>query len=596
MEIKRVAIYCRVSTEEQASEGYSIAAQLQTLRQYAQLYGWEVAEEYIDEGISGKNISGRPAMRKLVADVEMDKFQAVLVWKISRLSRNMLDTLTLLDKFEDYGIKFVSYSENFDTGSPIGRLVVQLMASIAEMERNTLSENVKLGMKQRALEGSWNGGIVFGYDTVKKELVINEKEAEVVKLIYHMYADGKGLRAISNHLNKVGYKTKRNRQFSINGVAQILDNVIYNGRISWLKVENWDTKRRKGKNPNPIVVDGKHEAIISNELWSIVQARRKSKSFKQRQSNEPFLLSGLLRCPDCGQGMVPSITTYTRKDGTKRKHRYYVCGNFHNKGSSACKANSIKAYEAEDAVIGRIETFLSKKKRFYKVLQDINSTSVDSLDRLKKELELIEEQLSEIESLQSRYLEAFEKNTLPMAILQERLQKVGNERDELEQSRNEITVQLSSKDSKVIQPELIEMLLEQFLFMYKKASRENKKQLLQHPINQITIRQLKDKSRTVNEIKLEFDFTEINISKTFILIHLLYRETDNEHTFSIPASDKELPPYLQQFLPLFVVRFPSHNPKRPINLLHQHQSHQLMRKCQFSKRHLLIRSLQYIIP
>ena len=346
--------------------------------------------------------------------------------------------------------------------------------------------------------------------------------------------------------------------------------MIYNGRISWLKVENWDTKRRKGKNPNPIVVDGKHEAIISNELWSIVQARRKSKSFKQRQSNEPFLLSGLLRCPDCGQGMVPSITTYTRKDGTKRKHRYYVCGNFHNKESSACKANSIKAYEAEDAVIGRIETFLSKKKRFYKVLQDINSTSVDSLDRLKKELELIEEQLSEIESLQSRYLEAFEKNTLPMTILQERLQKVGNERDELEQSRNEITVQLSSKDSKVIQPELIEMLLEQLLFMYKKASRENKKQLLQHLINQITIRQLKNKSRTVNEIKLEFDFTEINISKTFILIHLLYRETDNEHTFSIPASDKELPPYLQQFLPLFMIRFPSINSPCSIHLLQQY--------------------------
>lgn len=565
-EIKKVAIYCRVSTEEQASEGYSIAAQLQTLRQYAQLYGWEVAEEYVDEGISGKNISGRPAVRKLVADVEKDKFQAVLVWKISRLSRNMLDTLTLLDKFEDYGIKFVSYSENFDTGSPIGRLVVQLMASIAEMKRNTLSENVKLGMKQRALEGSWNGGIVFGYDTVKKELVINEKEAEVVKLIYHMYAEGKGLRAISNHLNKAGYKTKRNRQFSINGVAQILDNVIYNGRISWLKVENWDTKRRRGKNPNPIIVDGKHEAIISNELWSIVQARRKSKSFKQRQSNEPFLLSGLLRCPDCGQGMVPSITTYTRKDGTKRKHRYYVCGNFHNKGSSACKANSIKAYEAEDAVIGRIETFLSKKKRFYKVLQDINSTSVDSLDRLKKELELIEEQLSEIESLQSRYLEAFEKNTLPIAILQERLQKVGNERDELEQRRNEITVQLSSQDSKVIQPELIEMLLEQFLFMYKKASRENKKQLLQHLINQITIKQLKEKSRTVNEIELEFDFTEINISKTFILIHLLYRETDNEHTFSIPASNDKLPPYLQLFLPLFVVRFSVHDAEGAVDL------------------------------
>lgn len=572
-EIKRVAIYARVSTEEQAKEGFSISAQLQTLRQYAQIYNWEVIDDYVDEGISGKSVKGRPEMKRLIKDVENERFDAVIVWKISRLSRNMLDTLTILDKFEKYDVKFISYSENFDTSSPIGRLVLQIMASIAEMERNTLSENVKLGMKQRALEGRWNGGIIFGYDIVKKELIINEKEAEVVQLIYHMYADGKGLRAISNHLNKSGYKTKRNRYFSINGVAQILDNVIYNGRISWLKVENWDTKRRKGKNSNPIVVDGKHKAIISNELWSIVQARRKSKSFKQRQSNEPFLLSGLLRCPDCGQGMVPSITTYTLKDGTKRKHRYYVCGNFHNKGSSACKANSIKAYETEDAVIERIETFLSKKKRFYKVLHGINSTSFDSLNQLKKELELIGEQLSEIESLQNRYLEAFENNTLPTAILQERLQKVGVEKGELEQRKNEITIQLSSTDAKVIQPELIEMLLEQFLLKYKMASRENKKQLLQHLINQITIIQIKEKSRTVNEIELEFDFTEINISKTFILIHLLYRKTDNEHTFSIPASNDKLPPYLQQFLPLFVVRFPPHNLKSSINLFQQNHAH-----------------------
>jgi site-specific DNA recombinase len=206
MEIKKVAIYARVSTEEQAKEGYSITAQLQTLRQYAQLYNWEVVEEYVDEGISGKSIKGRPAMKRLIDDVEINKFDAVLVWKISRLSRNMLDTLVILDKFEKYDVKFISYSENFDTGSPIGRLVLQIMASIAEMERNTLSENVKLGMKQRALEGQWNGGSVFGYDTVEKQLVINHKEAEIVKMIFEMYASGKGLKAIANYLNKLGYR------------------------------------------------------------------------------------------------------------------------------------------------------------------------------------------------------------------------------------------------------------------------------------------------------------------------------------------------------------------------------------------------------
>ncbi len=571
-EIRKVAIYCRVSTEEQANEGYSISAQLNTLRQYTKMYGWEVAEEYVDEGISGKNIKGRPAMKRLVADVEKDKFQAVLVWKISRLSRNMLDTLTLLDKFEDYGVKFISYSENFDTGSPIGRLVVQLMASIAEMERNTLSENVKLGMKQRALEGSWNGGTVFGYDTIDKELVINQKEAEVVQVIYTLYASGKGLKAIANHLNKEGYKTKRNRHFSINGVAQILDNVIYNGKISWLKVENWDTKRRKGKNPNPILVDGQHDAIISDELWSVVQARRKSKSFKQRQSNEPFLLSSLLRCPDCGQGMVPSITTYTRKDGTKRKHRYYVCSNFHNKGSSACKANSIKAHEAEEVVIKKIEGFLSIKEKLYKTLQDINSNSVDSIKQINKELEQIGERLSEIESLQNRYLEAFEKNILPTMILQERLQKVAKEKEELEHRKNEITIQLGSTDTKIIQPELIEKFLEQFLLIYKTSSRKNKKHLLQLLISKISVKQSKEKSRIVNNVELDFDFTEINISKTFTLIHILYRETENEDDYSqpIPVSESKIPPYLHHFLPLFMVRFTPNNPKRPIHLLHQH--------------------------
>lgn len=567
--IKRVAIYARVSTEEQAKEGFSIAAQLQTLRQYAQIYNWEVIDEYVDEGISGKSVKGRPEMKRLIKDVEKEKFDAVLVWKISRLSRNMLDTLMILDKFEKYNVKFISYSENFDTSSPIGRLVLQIMASIAEMERNTLSENVKLGMKQRALEGEWNGGTVFGYDTVEKKLIINQKEAEIVKLIFEMYAGGKGLKAIANYLNKAGHRTKKGRYFSINGIATILDNVIYNGKISWLKVENWDTKRRKGKNPNPIIVEGKHEAIISDELWNVVQARRKSKSFKQRQSNEPFLISQLLRCPDCGQGMVPSITTYTRKDGTKRKHRYYVCSDFHNKGSAACKANSIKAYEAEDTVIKRIQQFCSNKKKLYKTLTEISSTSAHAIKRLNIELEEIEKQLKVIEQLQAKYMEAFEKNTLPIDILQERLQKVSDDKRGFEQRKNEVIMQLGSIDSKVIQPDLIEKLLKKFLSVYKKTTRENQKQLLLLLIDNITIKQ-DDKSRSIKNIELEFDFTEMNISKTFTLIHLLYRETDNEHTFSIPASDKELPPYLQQFLPLFMVRFPPHNPKPPINLFHQY--------------------------
>ncbi|ETI69796.1 recombinase family protein [Neobacillus vireti] len=545
----------------QATEGYSISAQLQTLRQYANLYGWQISEEYVDEGISGKDIKGRHAMQRLIADVEKGKFQAILVWKISRLSRNMLDTLMLLDKFEEYDVKFISYSENFDTSSPIGKLVIQLLASIAEMERNTLSENVKLGMTQRAKEGNWNGGVIFGYDSVEKELVINPQEAEIVQLVFTLYVEGKGLKAITNYLNKAGYRTKRNKHFSINGIATILDNQVYAGKIRWLQVENWDIKRRRGKNPNPIVVDGKHKAIISDELWNLTQARRQSKSFKQRQSQDPFLISSLMRCPDCGQGMVPSITTYTRKDGIKRKHRYYVCGVFHNKGSAACKANSIKAYDAEDAVINRLIKFLYDSANFIQTIENINKDTVQSNVQLKDQLGIIETELNDTIAKQEKYMEAYEQNLFPVSLLQERLQKVSKWKSDLEQKKNELSLQLSSSDAKVIPPDVVGQLLERFVHVFQQSSREKKKQLFQLLLNKITIKQSAGSSRTVDKIELDFDFSAVNQSKTFTLINMLY--LDSEHTNEIPAptsdSRDKTPTYLRLFLPLFMVRFTAIN-------------------------------------
>src|SRR5690625_3949571 len=191
-------------------------------------------------------------------------------------------------------------------------------------------------------------------------------------------------------------------------------------------------------------------------------------------------------------------------------------------------------------------------------------------------------------------MDAFEKNTLPIDILQERLQKVSDDKRGFEQRKNEVIMQLGSIDSKVIQPDLIEKLLKKFLSVYKKTTRENQKQLLLLLIDNITIKQ-DDKSRSIKNIELEFDFTEMNISKTFTLIHLLYRETDNEHTFSIPASDKELPPYLQQFLPLFVVRFAAYNPKSAVHLLNEHKPDHLMRIRHFPERQLLIGTAEHRI-
>jgi site-specific DNA recombinase len=156
----KVAIYVRVSTEEQAEHGYSIEAQLETLRNYCELYGKEIYEEYVDAGVSGKSIEGRNALQRLLKDAERNLFQEVLVWRLNRLARNSLDLLTTIEQLKGWNITFRSFTENFETETPTGKLTLQMMSAIGEFERNTIVENVKMGMKQREKTGKHNGKLL----------------------------------------------------------------------------------------------------------------------------------------------------------------------------------------------------------------------------------------------------------------------------------------------------------------------------------------------------------------------------------------------------------------------------------------------------
>ncbi|MGN8233505.1 hypothetical protein ACTHAL_001743 [Priestia flexa] len=176
--------------------------------------------------------------------------------------------------------------------------------------------------------------------------------------------------------------------------------------------------------------------------------------------------------------------------------------------------------------------------------------------------------LEETLALQNRYLEAFEQNLFPVTVLQERLQKVAIEKSEIEQKRNKLITKISKSDTKVIPPELVHLLLEKFVEVYKSSTRDKQKQLLQLLVKQITVGRTNDHLRQIDKVELEFDFTEVNLSNTFTVIHMLYLETEKEglSTPPIPASNGKYSPYLQLFLPLFVVRFTTINPKRTVNL------------------------------
>src|SRR5690606_38559430 len=153
---------------------------------------------------------------------------------------------------------------------PGGKKFFTILSSVAEMERSTIIDRAKMGMIQRAKEGYYNGGRVLGYDSINKELVINEEEAHVIRLIFDYAEQNLGYKAIVSRINAMGYKTKRGKSFSINTIKQILDNPLYIGKIRFNMYENWSEKHRKGKNNDYILTDGKHEAIIEEEQWDRV--------------------------------------------------------------------------------------------------------------------------------------------------------------------------------------------------------------------------------------------------------------------------------------------------------------------------------------
>ncbi|MFC5465760.1 hypothetical protein [Lederbergia graminis] len=224
------------------------------------------------------------------------------------------------------------------------------------------------------------------------------------------------------------------------------------------------------------------------------------------------------------------------------------------------------------AVINRIINFLNDSAYFSQTIDNINIDTVQSNMKLKEWLEKIETELKEAHDMQEKYMEAFEQNLFPVSILQERLQKVSKSKNELEQKKNELSIQLSSSDTKIIPPDLVRHLLEKYIQAFQQSSREKKKQLLQLLINKISIKQSDRHSRFVDKIELDFDFSVVNLSKTFTLIHVLFHEAEHidQGSVSLPDSKDKIPPYLQIFLPLFVVRFPSIYPKTTIHLLQQY--------------------------
>ena len=511
---KIIAIYCRVSTDEQAEFGYSIDEQKRLLEEWCKANDYIIYKCYSDRGISGKNIKDRPALKELLSDAKEGKFDMVISWKINRVSRKLEDVLKIVSLLEKNNITFKSYSEPFETDTPAGRMQFQMMALIGEFERGTIAQNVKMGMIAKAKSGNWCGGRVLGYDLVpnnspeeekkgKNKLEINEKEAEIVRFIFNEYSKGKGYKAITNQINKLGYKTKKGNNFSVGSIRDILTNPVYIGEIRYNVRQNWSEKRRRNINPNPIRVKGKHEAIIDRELWDKVQLILESKKGKpSRIYDGEYPLTGILRCPKCGAGMVISRTTNTLADGTKKRIAYYCCGNWKNKGTSVCNSNTIRVDKANEYVFKKIEELVSNEAMIKAVVKNINKERKDKVKPAKRLLGDIDKELEKLDKRKRKIFEAYEDDILTKEEFQTRKDELNEKIRTLEEEKKPLLNTISDEVSEDIPYEFIKDILMNFSkILNSSVSREQQKKLLHMIISEITM----NESREIDSIKLNIN-------------------------------------------------------------------------------------------
>lgn len=383
----RVATYRRVSTDIQVEEGVSLATQKERLLSYIQSQGWTLVEDYVDEGYSAKN-TDRPAMQRLIADIKKQKFDVVLVYKLDRFVRSVLDLHELLQLMEKYDVKFKSATEVFDTTSATGRLFITLIATLAQWERETIAERVYTNMRHRSEQGLRNGGPPpYGYKSVNGKLVKNEEEAKWVRFMFDQYK-AHGTHNIAMKLNKMGVKTRRGEKWNDFVVRYIITNPIYCGKIRW-NHRSLANRKMTGEDVIVPINQDDFEPIVTEEEFEDAQKRMKERRIMPFKSKTHYPFSGVVKCARCGYSFVGS--NKKRKDGSI--YRYYKCRGRFNFGY--CDMQAIAEESIERAFL---ETFDFTDPSF---IQDIITPSMDK-ETIQKELEKIQMRKERAEEL---YLE-----------------------------------------------------------------------------------------------------------------------------------------------------------------------------------------------
>lgn len=413
---KKCVLYPRVSTEMQV-DGYSLEGQKNSLKRFADREEMEVVGIYEDAGKSGKSIEGRPAFKKMLSDIKNGlEIEYILVYKLSRFGRNAADILNSLEFVQSYGINLICIEEGIDSSQTSGKLLISVLSAVAEIERENIIEQTMNGRREKARQGGWNGGFApYGYYLKDNHLLIEEKEAEAIRIIFDKFGNSDiGLGGVAKYLNLQGIK-KVPRQngkletWSNHLIRQILDNPVYCGKIAYgrrtrEKVKGTKNEYKQVHTDDYILEDGQHEGIVSEELWQKVHAKRLATGIKQPSrigKERSHLLTGVLKCPLCGSSMYTNKHAWTNKDGTYKEIYYYVCSRNRMVRGKHCEYKAmLKKTDIEPMVIEAIREIV-RNEEYAQAIKKRIGVQIDT-KAVDKELEGYQAKLKEVDLNKTR--------------------------------------------------------------------------------------------------------------------------------------------------------------------------------------------------
>lgn len=477
---KRFALYCRVSTNHGEELDYSSID-----HQEASGTKWllqnkgalpENIEVYKDSGFSGGN-TNRPAFKRLMKDIRNHRIDVVLVNRIDRISRSLLDYLNMLKEFEKYNVSFICVEQQIDTSTTMGKLVLNVLFSFAQFERETISDRTRSKIRGARMRGDYTGGRpILGYDierlTTGSQLIINPEEAEQVREIFLLYLEKQSLMLTVKELNRRGWTSKcwttrkgtvqGGKKFNKNMLRTMLKNVTYIG------------KTRCGEE----IFEGKHEAIIDMDTWKKIQRLfAKNLHCGGMTGNTPrrtVLLRNLLYCSKCGQ---PMGHTYTVRNSIM--YRYYLCESVHKMGKDACVTRRIPAAEVEKFIVDQIRSVTNDPQLFLLALEQANSQAVGKSEELGAEFT----QLSRKAKQLNRKIQSLCSNT--DSEISEGVVELSGQLQDTETRIQQIEKELAILDGKRINSEAAKEAFQSFDAVWDALSPREQARILQLLIERI---------------------------------------------------------------------------------------------------------------